>query len=138
MYGLGDIGARREAMGMTQGQLAVASGCSQQQISRYETGKARPRATVAARLERALSGLASGSKCPDQCSARGTTAPRGRPESAAPELRAARLALRAQSSEFARQAANLRASVAALRAKVVAFAEVACGRGANADQEDAA
>jgi transcriptional regulator with XRE-family HTH domain len=45
---------RREAMGLTQSQLADAAGIGRRQIRRYEAGDAQPPLPVAANIAKAL------------------------------------------------------------------------------------
>ena len=50
-----DITARREEAGMTQAQLAERLGVPQSTISRWESGKVRPRTDMMARIKTAIS-----------------------------------------------------------------------------------
>ena len=45
---------KRQALGLTQAQLAEAAGVGRRQIRRYEAGDAQPPLLVAARIARAL------------------------------------------------------------------------------------
>ena len=49
-----DITKRREAAGMTQEQLAAALGVPQSTISRWESGKVRPRPDMMQRIKKAI------------------------------------------------------------------------------------
>ena len=52
------IRARREAAGLTQSALARVLGCADTMISRWESGRARPRLKYAEKLSAVLGGVA--------------------------------------------------------------------------------